>query len=108
MDSRIRLALEFIKGHCGEPLTVSRVGEQVGLSRSRFQHVFRRETGATFRECLRETRLAKACALLASRRLRVKEVSAQCGYARACDLTRAFEARFGLSPSQYRDGTICK
>ncbi|HEV2248221.1 MAG TPA: AraC family transcriptional regulator [Terriglobia bacterium] len=103
MDSRLRLALQFVTAHCAEHLTVSLVARQLGLSCSRFEHLFRQETGTTFRRGLREIRVRRAAALLADPRLRVKEVAAHCGYDRTCDLTRAFKAVLGLSPSQRRD-----
>ena len=85
-----------------------RMGElaaRLGLSRSRFEHLFKAQTGATFRRYVRTTRLTRAKALLQDPCLRVKEVAWRCGYANTSSLTRGFEREYGLSPSDYRRST---
>jgi len=99
VDSRIEHALKFLEAHCERRITVPLIASYFGLSRSRFEHLFRHETGTTFRVRLREIRLARGAALLADARLRIKEVSARCGYSATSSFTRAFEKRFGRSPS---------
>jgi len=53
-------------------LTASRLAKVVGVSRSRFEHLFKAETGARFRPTLREIRLSKAQTLLAKPILSIK------------------------------------
>jgi len=101
-DPRIKAALEEMARQHVERLTADGLAAQLGLSRSRFEHLFKQHTGTTFRHHLRETRLVKARRLLADPGLRVKEVASKRGYATTSDLTRAFRERFGLSPSRYR------
>jgi len=102
VDYRIEHALKFMEVHCDRHLTVPLIAGYFGLSRSRFEHLFTRETGTTFRDGLREIRLSRGSTLLADARLRIKEVSARCGYSTTSSFTRAFEKRFGLSPSRFR------
>lgn len=102
MDYRIEHALKFMEAHCERHITVPLIAGYFGLSRSRFEHLFKHETGTTLRDRLREIRLARGSMLLADVRLRIKEVSAQCGYSTTSSFTRAFEKRFGLSPSRFR------
>jgi transcriptional regulator GlxA family with amidase domain len=106
MDPRIKAALELLDSACGSHLAAADVAGYLGLSRSRFMHLFKRETGTTFRRKLRQVRLAKAAGLLVDLRLRVKEIAFECGYAATPDLTRAFGREFGVSPSQYRRSTL--
>jgi AraC family transcriptional regulator of arabinose operon len=102
IDPRIRDALELMEANCADWPTPVLIASQLGLSRSRFQHLFKQETGATFRRVLRELRLSTASVLLADSRLRIKEVASKCGYAATSNLTRDFQTCLGLSPSQYR------
>jgi AraC family transcriptional regulator of arabinose operon len=106
MDPRIKAALELLESSCGSHLNAAEMAANLGLSRSRFMHLFKRETGTTFRRELRQVRLSKAAGLLVDLRLRVKEIAFECGYAATPDLTRAFGREFGISPSQYRRGTL--
>jgi len=106
MDCRIELAVKFMERNCQRRLTARVIADELGLSHSRFEHLFTRETGTTFREHLREIRLARGSVLLANPRLRIKEVSAECGYSTTAAFTRAFKARLGLSPSAFSRGSL--
>lgn len=101
-DSRIQQVLELVEGPGGSLLAIEEIAAKVNLSRSRFEHLFRRETGVTIGRTLRTVRLNLAKRLLAYHALRVKEVASSCGYACTQDLTRAFKCAFGSSPSEYR------
>ena len=57
MDPRIAQALATIRGDYGQCLRVSHLATQVGLSRSRFEHLFKNETGDTLKSRLRGLRL---------------------------------------------------
>jgi AraC-like DNA-binding protein len=79
------------------------VAARLGLSRSRFEHLFRDETGRAFRTALREVRLLLARNLLRDPSLRIKEVACTCGYRSVPSFSREFKRRFGRSPSRWRD-----
>lgn len=102
-DYRIEAALELIRTNLGA--SASAIASHLGLSRSRFEHLFKAETGTTFRAHLRQIRLSTALHLLLNSRLRVKEISAQCGYASTSNLSREFKREFGVTPSEYRHST---
>lgn len=105
-DRRIEAALKLMDDGFAKRLTGMGVAFQVGLSRSRFEHLFREQTGTTFKLRLREIRLARGRCLLAEPRLNVKEIATLCGYAATSNFDRDFKRRFGLSPSQYRRSTL--
>ena len=63
-DRRVRAALAFMESGLASGLSVSVVASRVGLSRSRFEHIFKAQTGGTFREVVRVMRLARARKLL--------------------------------------------
>jgi transcriptional regulator GlxA family with amidase domain len=79
---------------------------QAGLSRSRFEHLFREQTGQTFRAALREFRLAKGAGLLGDWTRRIKEVAGLCGYSSNESFAKVFRKRFGETPQGYRRSTI--
>jgi transcriptional regulator GlxA family with amidase domain len=106
MDPRIQCIIGAMRSSCGERLSVNGMALQLGLSRSRFAHLFREQTGLSFREALIELRLSKAITLLADWRCRIKEVASLCGYSSTASFTKAFRRQFGKSPSDYRHSTF--
>jgi len=101
----MRAAIRSVGDALETGVRVGDLAARLGLSRSRFEHLFKVQTGTTFRRYVRTTRLARARVLLQDPRLRVKEVASRCGYANTSSLTRGFECEYGLSPSAYRGST---
>jgi len=104
-DARIAASMNLVDSALEKGVRQSDVAAKLALSRSRFGHLFRAQTGLTFRQYVRATRLARAKLLLRDMRLRVEEVAWHCGYAHTSNLDREFEREFGLSPSDYRRST---
>ena len=101
-DHRIRRALEVMEREYSSALTATRMAEVLGLSRSRFEHLFKAETGGRFRPTLREIRLSKARTLLAKSILSIKEVACGAGFVSTSAFSRAFVKRYGQPPSRWR------
>jgi AraC-like DNA-binding protein len=102
MDARIASVLESIAGQLEKPQSVKLLAAQQGLSPSRFQHLFKREAGQSFKAYLRALRLSRAKEMLEDRTLRVKEVAAAVGYADMSNFAHDYRKRYGQSPSQSR------
>lgn len=105
MDTRIALALQFMRENHNAPLTVRQLAEHVGLSASRFQHLFVEETGTSFKRQLLEFRFERARRLLADWTLSIKEVCYSAGFSWPTNFAREFRCRFGETPSEYRRKT---
>lgn len=105
MDSRIESALAHLEDQIAQGITSTAIAARLGLSRSRFDHLFKAQTGITFRTALRTARIDIARRLLADQRLRVKEIAVQCGYAATSNLTREFKRQLGMTPSAFRRST---
>jgi len=111
MDPRIERAVTFIEENLSSTLRVGQLACQTGVSRSRFQHLIRQETGRSFQALVREIRLNRAKELLANKDLQLKAIASMVGYKYPANFTRDFRRRFGDTPSRYRalllDDTIC-
>jgi|SRR5579859_928887 len=104
MDSRILRTLAAIESDPVQRLRVSRIAAQMGLSRSRFEHLSKEQTGDTFTLHLRRVRLAIAKSLLSDYGLSIKEIGFRCGYSSSSSFTRDFKKLFQVSPFKFRVG----
>lgn len=99
---RISGAVQMIEEHYAEPLTVSQLAEETGLSRSQFDRQFRRLFGTAPREYLLRTRVRAASRLLVETDLPVTAIALDTGFYDHSHLSRTFQRFMGSSPSAYR------
>ena len=81
---------------------LTEVAALVGLSPSRAQRVIAEAIGESPKRYEQRTRLELAAVLLISSDARVIDVAHRSGFARHETFTRAFTARFGASPTEWR------
>ena len=92
----------WIRGHLHEDLSVERLASRTHLSPRQFNRTFKSSLGASPAAFVETMRLAEARARLTEQGLTVKALSHALGFRSADAFRRAFERRFGLSPSSYR------
>jgi AraC-like DNA-binding protein len=96
-----RRLLEVLESGVG--YNISDLAARLHLSPSHLQRIFKRETGVRLGEWLIEQRLQKAAYLLANSYLSVKEVAGAAGYEHVSSFIRAFERRYVVPPTRYRE-----
>lgn len=64
----------------------------------------KKATGFSFKELVDQNRLRQAAFLLRSSALSIAEVALRCGWSNLNQFYRKFEAGYGVTPRQYRDG----
>ena len=101
--ARIDRAKELMRTEFAEPLSLSRVAREVGMSLYPFARVFAELEGETPHRFLVGVRLREA-----ARRLReggqVTEVCFAVGFGSLSHFSRTFRSEFGQSPSAFRQG----
>jgi AraC-like DNA-binding protein len=95
-------ALSVMAVRYGKPLCVARLAEAAGLGISQFHAAFRRETGKTPGEMLREIRLDKAMALLQGTAMPIAEVALAVGFSDQTAFTRCLRRFRGTTPNALR------
>lgn len=95
-------ARKYCRDHLADEITVSRLAEIAGLSRSHFCRAFTSKTGLSPREYLTQERMRRAVQLLYERSSTVKEIGYLCGYRDENYFCRAFRKIMGISPGEYR------
>ena len=81
---------------------VDEMAKSLGMSRSGFQHLYRKMFGTSVINDVIAGRIQQAQRLLSSTNLTVKEIAARCGYSNAYSFMRQFKQRCGKTPTEYR------
>ena len=102
MNPKIQAALDFMKDNLDRQLSINDLVFLVQLSRSRLCHLFKTEVGMAPLQYLKYLRMNKACELLETSLLSVKEIRVKVGYNDDSHFLREFKKAKDLTPSEYR------
>lgn len=102
MDTRVQVILALIEQDLCRVPKPNDLARMVRLSPSRFNYIFRAETGSSPAHYLKALRIERARVLLESTLLSVKEIMAAVGRSDLSHFVREFKSKFGKTPSQYR------
>lgn len=92
----------FCEENYTKPLTVPQLAAQMFLSPDHFSRLFSMTMGVPPGLYLRRLRLERAQTLLRTTQLTITEIAQQTGLRDPNQLSHAFRAAFGISPSGYR------
>jgi AraC family transcriptional regulator, arabinose operon regulatory protein len=92
----------YMSEHLDQSMRVSALAALANLSPAHFTVLFKEQTGCSPRDYLHLLRIHRACQLLRSSALNVKEIAARLGYQDQFHFSRQFKAFQGVSPSEYR------
>ena len=93
----------YMSEHLAQPMRVSALAALANLSQAHFSALFKEQTGCSPRDYLHLLRIHRACQLLRSSTLNVKEIATRLGYQDQFHFSRQFKAFQGVSPSEYRE-----
>ena len=99
----LRRAIELIESELGDSLSLPRIAAVAGLHPTHFARTFRRLTGRTVCDYVRERRITRAQRKLTRGEGRsLSAIAAETGFADHAHFTRSFRAVTGEPPSVYR------
>ena len=101
-DAPFARLIEWMQAHLGEPLDVPALAARAGLSERSFYRKFVEATGKTPAHFVEGLRLDAARTLLA-KGLPLKTIAGRVGLRSSARLGQAFERRFGMAPSLFRE-----
>lgn len=84
--------------------SVDELAAEAGMSRSGFQHMYKKMFGVSVIADVITGRVERAKRLLTSTTLTVDEIAARCGYSGSYTFIRQFKQRCGKTPTAYRKG----
>jgi len=102
-DVEIQKAVNYIREHYGNEITLNSMSDLTGLSPSYFSRKFHHVTGMGMKEYLTYVRLDKAQLELLSTNHTITEVALNCGFSNSNYFKDAFKKMYGMSPKAYRN-----
>ncbi|WP_274365042.1 response regulator transcription factor [Paenibacillus thermotolerans] len=96
-------ALEYIRRHYLESITLQQVADVVHVSKNYFSILFKKTTGHNFIDYVIELRIQKAKELLSGTDLKIYEVAEQSGFNDVKYFSKLFKKITGYSPMDYRE-----
>ncbi|SMD32651.1 AraC-type DNA-binding protein [Reichenbachiella faecimaris] len=98
MDKRVLATLQYLDRHTREVIPLSEMASEMCLSESRFQHLFKEETGLSYRRMQLWKRLLASFDLIRTTKT-LTELAHQSGFSDSSHYSKTFKESFGFSPS---------
>ncbi len=93
----------YIKeNYTDQQLNVTAVAGHFGLTIDRLSKLFTQEAGMGVLQYIHKVRVESACRMLLSEKTGINEIAARVGYSSPLTFTRAFKARYNMTPGEYR------
>jgi AraC family transcriptional regulator, exoenzyme S synthesis regulatory protein ExsA len=96
----------IMEANCCHNLSLEAFAKLCGRSLSTFKREFSRHYGLSPGRWLLERRLECSARLLTTTSMTVTDVVFECGFEQPAHFSRAFKAKFGQTPSEYREACI--
>ena len=99
---RVNCAIDYITTHLDDDLPLKTLAEIAGFSEFHFHRIFKAIVGETLHQFVWRIRVERGAMLLRSDpTMRVLDAAVASGFTSLAGFSRAFKARFGLSPTQW-------
>ena len=92
----------YLDAHCREKITLEQLGRAFGYHPFYLNRLFRERTGTTLHRRQMECRMERACSMLASTGLSVREIADSLGFSSSAYFSELFKAIRGVTPGAYR------
>jgi AraC family transcriptional regulator of arabinose operon len=99
---KVAQSIAYMKQHLDQSTSFASFAAMANLSESHYRSLFKQETGYAPMDYFIRLRIHKACQLLDTTDLTIKEIARLTGYEDALYFSRAFKSVVELSPAKYR------
>ncbi len=100
---RMGALVDWLLAHLGDDTGIERMAGQVSMSPRHFRRVFAETFDTTPARFVERLRLEQACLRLTEGRTSVERIARGVGFNSADAFRRAFRARYGVTPVEYRE-----
>jgi AraC-like DNA-binding protein len=99
---QINVIVNRITANLAEPIAMSDIAAELGMSESRFSRFFKRSTGNSFTDFVNRVRINSACHLLMQTDHYVTDICYQVGFNNVANFNRRFLEIKGMTPTEFR------
>lgn len=102
-NTRVLQAKEYIDHHFNEPACLKDIYDSCGLSRRRFDQLFKSEYLVTPNAYIISQKLKFAKKLLILQEISINEISELCGFSDVCYFCKVFKKETEMTPGEFRN-----
>ena len=99
----VQKAIVFIESDLSSDLTLSSIAHEQKISSGYLSAVFKKETGKTITEYIRDRRVKHAIYLLETTHLQIQTIAVHCGIVDLQYFSKIFKKHTGKTPKEYRE-----
>lgn len=99
----VRNAMEYIRQNYNKDISLEKLSDYIGVSKSYLCYIFKKETGKNIIEYLNDLRVEKAKILLKNTDFKIYEIATKVGFKNERYFTQIFKAKTGFTPTEYRN-----
>ena len=92
----------YIKEHYRNVPLLAEAAKMAGMSREHFCRIFKKSTGHTYMEYVRQVRVQEAMKRLADPLYRISEIASEAGFESLANFNHVFKKMTGQNPTEYR------
>ncbi|MFC5652189.1 response regulator [Paenibacillus solisilvae] len=101
-DKAIEAALQYIKAHYNEELSLEKVASVVFLNPVYFSQLFKQKTGQGYKDYVISLRMEEAKQLLLHPKMKLADIAERIGYQDVRHFTQVFRKKVDVTPTEYR------
>ena len=99
-------AMLYMEQHYAEDITLKSLAEVINYNSVYLSSLFARYAGVNFKKYLDNIRINKAIWLINHTKLKISNISAQCGFNNIRTFNNVFRAVTGMTPRQFRNSNL--
>jgi len=103
LSAPVQTCMDYIALHLEDEITLSELAKLLGYSEYYLSKKFKKESGKTIKEYLRQKRLERAKFLLQTTQTSAQEIGYRLHFSSQSYFSDSFRKEYGLSPSQWRE-----
>ncbi len=102
LSKPVERAKRYIKDFYYKPLSLAEIAQNVYLSEQYLSELFKRETGKTITDFIREYKIEMAKVFMSDIRYKITDIAEKVGYNDARHFSKIFKKLVGVTPKEYR------